>query len=59
MFVNKRAFGRGPMQSAQISAVVFNADGTVKHDLGVISYWHRNPLKRWAFAVRQWIKRIV
>lgn len=22
-------------------------------DLGTVSYWHRNPLKRWAFALNQ------
>jgi hypothetical protein len=47
----------GPFKSAQISAVVLNADGTVKRDLGVVAYWHRNPFKRWAWAIRAWIKR--
>jgi hypothetical protein len=31
--------------SAQVSAIITRADGTVE-DLGVISYWHRNPLRR-------------
>lgn len=38
-----------------ISAVVHRADGT-EEDLGVISYWHQNPVKRLAFKVGQWIK---
>ena len=29
-----------------LSMVVYNADGTVKTDLGVVDYWHRSPLKR-------------
>jgi hypothetical protein len=31
---------------AEVSAVVTRADGTIE-DLGLISYYHRNPLKRW------------
>lgn len=23
--------------------------------LGTVSYWHRNPLRRWAFALRRWL----
>lgn len=34
---------------ASISAVVIRADGT-REDLGTISYWHRNPLRRLAWA---------
>ena len=38
---------------ASIAAVVIRKDGT-REDLGVVSYWHRNPLKRlkWALAQR-------
>ena len=28
----------------QLSAVIIRADGTVE-ELGVIDYWHRNPIK--------------
>lgn len=35
---------------AEVSAVIIRADGT-REDLGVISYWHRNPIKRW------WVNR--
>lgn len=37
--------GRGKVREASIAAVVIRADGT-REDLGVISYWHRNPCKR-------------
>jgi hypothetical protein len=30
----------------EVSAVVTRADGTVE-DLGIVSYWHKNPIKRW------------
>lgn len=36
---------RQDIQSASIAAVVIRADGT-REDLGVISYWHKNPLRR-------------
>jgi hypothetical protein len=39
-----------------ISAVVTRSDGTVE-DLGVISYWHKNPFKRLAWAVKQAFSR--
>lgn len=32
--------------SAEVSAVVTRADGTVQ-DLGIVSYWHKNPFRRW------------
>lgn len=40
--------------SAQVSAVITRADGTVE-DLGVISYWHKNPLRRlwWRITTRR------
>jgi len=37
---------------SSISAIVTRADGTVE-DLGVIAYWHRNPLRRLAW----WFKK--
>lgn len=39
-------------REASIEATITRADGTVEH-LGVISYWHRNPLVRaWRNLVR-------
>ena len=43
-------------KSAQISAVVLNADGTVKKNLGVVCYWHKNPFKRLSWGVKQLLK---
>lgn len=41
---------RAKAREARITAVVTRADGRVEN-LGTISYWHRNPLKRlwWKF----------
>lgn len=36
---------RSNVKSVQLEAVVIRADGT-REDLGVVSYWHRNPLRR-------------
>lgn len=38
-----------------IELIVTRADGTIE-DLGVVSYWHRNPLKRLAWRVKQFIQ---
>lgn len=43
-----------PLKEASIRAVVRRADGTLE-DLGVVSYWHRNPLRRWAWRLRRWL----
>lgn len=41
---------------ASISAVVIRADGT-REDLGTVSYYHRNPFKRAAWAAKQKLKK--
>lgn len=38
-----------------ITAVITRADGTVE-DLGVVSYWHRNPLRRYWWHIVKFIK---
>ena len=38
-----------------ISAVIFRADGS-RETLGVISYWHKNPLKRILWSIKQWLR---
>lgn len=43
-------------REATVRIVVTRADGTVQ-DLGVVAYWHRNPLRRLASAVRRWLIR--
>ena len=45
----------GKAREATISAVITRADGTVEY-LGNIAYWHANPLKRWAFEFKRWIR---
>lgn len=45
-------------KEASISAVVTRADGTVEH-LGIISYWHKNPLRRMAWHVKQDLKDLL
>lgn len=48
---------RGGAREMSISAVITRADGRVE-DLGTITYFHKNPLRRFAFRVRQFFKRI-
>lgn len=35
------------VKSMTMEAVVIRADGS-REDLGVVGYWHKNPIKRWA-----------
>ena len=42
------------VKSAQISAKIIRADGSVE-ELGVVSYWHKNPVKRLWFRFRKFI----
>lgn len=39
------AAAKQKMREASIAAVVIRADGT-RENLGVVSYWSRNPLRR-------------
>lgn len=48
---------RANVREATIEAVITRADGRIER-LGVVSYWHRNPLRRLAFAVKRKIKDI-
>lgn len=41
--------------SSQLSVVVTRANGTVE-DLGIVSYWHKNPLKRLAWRATRFLK---
>lgn len=45
------------LEHASISAVITRADGRVEN-LGTISYYHRNPLRRWAGNLTIWIRRM-
>jgi hypothetical protein len=42
-------------KESSITAVVTRADGTVE-DLGVVAYWHRNPLRRFLWRINKFIK---
>jgi hypothetical protein len=46
----------GKAREASITATVIRADGRVEQ-LGVVTYWHRNPLRRWAWHARRWLSR--
>jgi hypothetical protein len=37
---------------SQIDAVIIRADGT-REDIGTISYYHKNPLKRLAYKIKR------
>lgn len=43
---------KGEAREASIAIVITRADGTVE-DLGVVSYWHRNPIKRLLWRMKQ------
>ena len=40
------------VREAQIQAVVIRADGR-RENLGTISYYHKNPLKRWFWRLKE------
>jgi hypothetical protein len=41
-------------REGSVRITVIRKNGTVE-DLGVVAYWHRNPLKRLAWRVRKWL----
>ena len=47
--------GVGDCKSAEVSMVVIRANGAVE-DLGVVSYYHKNPFKRLIFKIKQYLK---
>lgn len=44
-----------PFRSAEVSLKVIRANGDVE-DLGVVAYWHRNPLLRLRWRISQWLR---
>lgn len=46
---------KGKVKMASVDAVVIRKDGT-REDHGTVSYWHRNPLRRWAWHLGQWLR---
>lgn len=47
---------KADVKEASIQATVIRADGRIE-ELGVISYYHRNPLKRAMWALKQKLRR--
>ena len=45
-------------RSAAIRVKVIRANGRIE-DHGVVAYYHRNPLYRWAYRVRRAFKRML
>lgn len=46
---------RSDIEEASIEVTVIRADGS-REDHGVVSYYHKNPLKRAAWAIKQKLK---
>lgn len=47
--------GKSDCKSAELSMVVIRADGS-KKDLGVVSYYNRNPIKQGFWNLKTWVK---
>ena len=41
-------------KEVQITAVITRANGTTEQ-LGVVSYWHKNPFKRIFWSIKKWL----
>ncbi len=52
--MNRSNQAGAPVESITMRAVILDAQGNVKQDLGIVGYWHRNPLRRWLYAIRKW-----
>jgi len=46
---------RGRAREVTIAAVITRADGSTEN-LGAISYWHQNPLRRLAWRLKTWLR---
>lgn len=55
--MNQSNLGRSPVKRMELRAVVLDVNGKPKQDLGVIGYYHRNPLKRfWYWLTKKAMK---
>lgn len=45
------------VKQSELRAVILNKDGTVKQDLGVIAYYHRNPLMRMWWNIKRGVSK--
>ena len=41
------------VKQMEISARIIRADGSIE-ELGTIQYWHKNPIKRLLWRIKQW-----
>lgn len=41
-------------KEVQLVATITRADGTVEQ-LGTIAYWHKSPIKRIIWRIKQWL----
>ena len=48
---------RQPVKKAEWNAVILNADGSVKEDLGCIATYHSNPLMRIYYRFKHLLTR--
>lgn len=46
---------RQDIKEATLEAIIIRADGT-RINLGVISYYHSNPLKRWFWNIKHFLR---
>lgn len=45
-------------KESRVTAVITRADGSVER-LGEIAYWHRNPLRRWAWHAAKVVRAVL
>ena len=45
---------KSQVKQMELSARIVRADGTVE-ELGTIQYWHKNPIKRILWRIKQWL----
>ncbi len=57
MAINGGLLTKTKAKEAKIEIKVIRANGTVE-DLGVVSYWHKNPLKRWWWTLKSKLRGI-
>lgn len=50
------ACASGGVRMASTEIKVFGPDGKLKKDYGVVSYYHRNPLRMFAWRLKQWLR---
>lgn len=48
-----KLFSKQEIKEVSIAAVIIREDGSTE-DLGVISYWHKNPIKRAIARLKGW-----